>query len=330
MENEIAVSQELIPVEKINVPQLFTSRQMVEQLLAAIEAKAKEHVPDLETASGRKEIASNAYKVAQSKTFLDNIGKDFVAVRKAEIKVSDDLRKLIRDTLDNLKDEVRKPLTDYEEAEKARAEKEEAERKFYSDWDEALAEDELFNRKRDVERREAELARIEAERKAKEESERAERERIEREKRIAQEAAERAKREAEEAAERKRIEAEQALKREREEAARKEREANEAAERAERERIAAIERAKIEKEMAVREAERKAREQADRKERERIAKEKAEQAEKERIARNKAHQKQINNAALVCFEQNGIDAETAKAVIKLIASGKIDYITINY
>ncbi|EES5368095.1 cell envelope biogenesis protein TolA, partial [Escherichia coli] len=36
-------------------------------------------VPDITTAKGRKEIAYLAYKVAQTKTYLDGLGKDLVA-----------------------------------------------------------------------------------------------------------------------------------------------------------------------------------------------------------------------------------------------------------
>jgi hypothetical protein len=328
--NEVVVKNELIPVESINVPDLFTNRKMVDSLLNAIDKKAKEHKPDLSTDASRKRIASNAAKVSRSKTFLDGLGKDFVAARKAEIKETDNLRKLIRDTLDSLRDEVRRPLTEYEKAEKKRIAEEKALAEFLADWDDAIAENDLFDRQREIERREAELRRQEEERKAKEETERKERERKEREERLKKEAAEKAKKEAEEAArhERERIEQEK-------------REAEERATQAERERLAAIEKAKREAEEAEqrrieaakqaeldrKEAERRA---VERSENERLAKEKAEREKAERLAQRKAHRRKINNAALTCFEQNGIDSETAKVVITMIADGRIDYIVIQY
>jgi colicin import membrane protein len=337
MENEVTVSHELIPVERINVPQLFTQKQIADGLLEAISKKAREHQPDLTNATTRKEIASNAYKVSQSKTFLDGLGKDFVAERKAELKVSDDIRKKIRDSLDALRDEVRKPLDDWQKAEDDRIAKEKAEAEYLSDWDEAIAEDDLFNRRREIERKEAEIARQEAERKAREDDERLERERKEREARIAREAAELAKKQAEEAA-----------KKEQERIEREKREAEERAAKAEQDRLAAIEKANRDAELAeqrrieaekqaernrlqaIKDAEDKARREAEQKERDRLAKEAAEKAETERKARNKAHRKAINNAALACFENNDIDTDTAKEVIRLIANGMIDYITINY
>lgn len=335
--NEVTVSQELIPVKSINVPELFTTKAMVEALLSKIEKRAKEHVADISTATSRKEIASNAYKVSQSKTFLDGLGKDFVAVRKAELKVSDELRKLIRDNLDALRDEVRKPLTEWEAAEEARIAKEKAEAEYMAAWDEALAEDSLFNRQRDIERREAELARIDAEKKAKEESERLERERKEREDRIAKDAAERAKREAEEAA-----------KKQREQAEREKKAAEGRAAQAERDRIAAVERAKLEAEaaerrriesekkaeadriQAVKDAEARANAEFERKKIAQAAKEAADKAEAERLARNKAHQKAFNNDALKCLTKEGVDKETAIKIITLIAQGKITHIRIEY
>jgi colicin import membrane protein len=344
MNTEVTVNQELIPVQSINVPQLFTDRQKVEFLLSEIRNKAMEHEPDLSTPRGRKEIASNSYKVSQSKTWLIGVGKEYSETLKASVAqtlaMAEQSRlncKLISETLDALRDEVRKPLTDFETAEAARIEAERAEAAYLQDWDNALAEDDLFNRRREIERKEAELAKQEVERKAKEEAERLERERKEREARIAKEAAERATQEAEDAA-----------RKEQERIEREKREAEERAAQAEKDRLAAIEKAKQDAELAeqrrieaeakaerdrqqaIKDAEDKARREAEQKERERLAKEAEEKAEAERKARNKAHRKSVNNAALVCFENNGIDTETAKAIIRLISDGMIDYISINY
>ena len=63
-----------------------------------------------------------AYKVARSKTTLDDIGKELVAGWKDQAKEVDANRKLARETLDALKIKVRKPLTDWEEKEAKRIE----------------------------------------------------------------------------------------------------------------------------------------------------------------------------------------------------------------
>jgi hypothetical protein len=75
---------------------------------------------DLSTATARGVIAAVAYKVARTKTALDDAGKDHVADLKRQAKAVDVERKSIRDRLDVLRDDVRKPLTDWEHAEEQR------------------------------------------------------------------------------------------------------------------------------------------------------------------------------------------------------------------
>ena len=89
-------------------------------ILDAITREVEKFTPDVSTDSGRSEIASIAHKVARSKTFLDDLGKQLVAEDKAKIKKVDQDRKYMRDYLDDLKIKTRAPLTEYEEAEKAR------------------------------------------------------------------------------------------------------------------------------------------------------------------------------------------------------------------
>lgn len=320
------MESELIVREKIDAIELYTKKGMVDPLLEEITRKAKDFEPDLSTKKSRDEIASMAYKVRQSKTLLDGLGKDLVSDWKQKAKVVDNSRKHIRDYLDNLAEEVRKPLTEWEAEQKRIEEEKAALEQYLKDWDEAEQENALFDRKREIERKEAELALQEEERKAKEEAERLEKERIEREERLKKEAAEKARREAEEKAENERqelIRREAVAKSEKE---RVEREAKEAAERAEREKQKAIE---AEQRKAKEEAARKERErlEAERVERERAEKEKA---EAERKARHHAHRKKINNEALVDFEQNGLDSTVAKSIIEMIAKGLISHITINY
>ena len=95
----------------------------IDPILARIEAEVRQHAPDLTTDKGRKAIASLAYKVSQSKTALDNAGKKLTEDQKRATDAVDAARKKIRDRLDALRDEARKPLTDWEAAEEARAER---------------------------------------------------------------------------------------------------------------------------------------------------------------------------------------------------------------
>lgn len=124
-------TSDLIKINSINAIEVFGQPEKLDEILKKIKDEALSFVPDLTTAGGRKEVASMAYKVSQSKTAIDNAGKELTAEWKKKSKAVDESRKAAREFLDNLRDQVRQPLTEWEEAEKARIEKEriEAEKK---------------------------------------------------------------------------------------------------------------------------------------------------------------------------------------------------------
>ena len=113
------MSQELIVIEEAKALTAFNAGS-IEQLVSEVEEIARSIVLDASTASGRKEIASVAYKVAQSKTLIDNVGKKIVEGWKAQSKVIDGARAIARDRLDALKEEIRRPVTEFEQREKDR------------------------------------------------------------------------------------------------------------------------------------------------------------------------------------------------------------------
>ena len=310
---------DLVVIEEINPAVIFTEVSEIDALLKNIETQAMSHVPVLDTATGRKEIASIANKVARSKTILDGMGKDLVADWKNKAKKVDEVRKHTRDFLDDLKTRVRQPLTDWETAEAERIEAERLAAEYNAAWDEALAENDLVDRQRAIEAKEAELRRQEEEKAAEEAKAKAEQEEKERK---AKEEAERKEREA-------RI-AKEAAERAEKEAARKIKEAEEAAAKAERDRIAAEERAKIEKEAAIKAEQEKAKREAEEKERARLEKEAAEKAKAEKAAANKRHRAAIEKDAIRCFEAFGFNSEDSKTAVDLISAGKIKNVTINY
>lgn len=174
-------SKELIIASDLTPADIFKSGGM-DPILAEIAKKAKAHVPDLTTVKGRNAIKSNAAKVASSKALLDAMGKSLKGQYKVLIDPIDGERRKTREFLDALRDEVRKPFTDWEIADKAKkaaealaAEQAEWDSAVIADFerafDEATAEDDLINREREIKAKEAELERIEAERVAKEEAE---------------------------------------------------------------------------------------------------------------------------------------------------------------
>jgi hypothetical protein len=93
---------------------VFASQESLSSILMDIREEVCKEVPDLSTAASRKRISSLAYKVSKSKTALDELGKQLVAEWKAKSAAVDKDRKRVRDELDALRDEVRKPLTDWE------------------------------------------------------------------------------------------------------------------------------------------------------------------------------------------------------------------------
>lgn len=318
---------DLVVIEKKNAMAVFTNNDQLDPLIEAIEKEARSLVPDVTTKKGRDAIASMAHKVARSKTYIDNAGKDLVAELKALPKQIDESRRVVRERLDALKDEVRRPLTEWEE-EQERIKAEEAMNALHA---EALVMNEEFDRQL--------AARIESDhemallmndafdREQAEKKAEAERQRIFREEEMVRRAEEKAKREAAEQAQRE-IDA----------AAAREREAILAKERAEREQREAAERAEREKQAAVEAERRKAQEEADRIRREAEQREQARLAEEKRKADEQArreadvkHRKTVGTDIVKALVANtSITRDQAIEVLTAVKDGRIPHTGISY
>lgn len=103
-------------IDQVSAAQVFTATG-IDPLIQAVRAEVLGIAPDLLTVKGRAEVKARAFKVSRSKTALDDAGKALVAGKKAEIKVVDNARKKMRDELDVIRDEVRRPLNEWEGAE---------------------------------------------------------------------------------------------------------------------------------------------------------------------------------------------------------------------
>ncbi|ORM78315.1 cell envelope biogenesis protein TolA [Pantoea eucrina] len=317
---------DLVVIEKANALTVFKSADQIEEIIQKVEREVMSFVPDVSTVKGRKEIASLAYRVSQTKSYLDGLGKDLVAELKEVPKLIDANRKIVRDRLDALRDKARQPYTEWEaDQERIKAEEESrvaAEKlaaQIESDHEIAL----LMNEKIDRERAEAAAE--------------AERKRIAHEEEIRRQAAEQA-----------RIEAEQAAQRERDAAAKREADLQAAKEKAEADAKAAQERAEREAREAQDRAERQAQEARERAEREKQAaieaeQRKAREAEAARLAEEKrladeaaaraadvAHRKSVNKKALTDLVAVGLTEEQARTVITAIAKGEVTAIRITY
>lgn len=313
--NNTTESTSLLPVESINAVEVFQDRMKLNDLLDKIRAETATLVPDVTTDAGRKAIASTAYKVARSKTAIDEAGKAMVEGWKKQAKIVDAERKHARDTLDALRDEVRAPLNEWEE-EQARIEQEAVEAaRVRREAEEAERLAEIQRREAELAEREAKIAaaeKAEADRLAKIEADRLQAERDE----AIRAEAEQAAAEAVEKAKRDAIEAIAGLDQQVKEA---EQAAAEAAERAEREKAE-----------AVRQAEERAELEAERREQERKDAEAAERAEEERRAANKRHAGKVHRAAADALIEAGMTDDNAMQTIRLIASGKVPAVSITY
>jgi len=328
---------------------VFTKDGALDPYLAHVRAEIDAFVPDLTTKKGRDAIASMAYKVSQSKSALETLGKALADEAKEIPKKIDASRKAMKETLDAWRDEVRKPLDDWQ------AEQDAIEAKRIADEAEAerirLAEIAAKELQDQVDR-DHELAvfmyaeylrqKEEAEKQAIIDAENAAKAQKEREEQIAREAAESARIEAERAAaaEQQRI---------KDEAAKQAAEAQAAIERAQREKAEAEAEALRQKQaaeaakakalldaenaakaaLAKAEADKRAAIEAERKrvERERLEAERAQQE----LEKNRAHvgqkRKEAKEALMrVC----GLPEELAKSVVLAIAQSKIDNTEIKY
>ena len=318
---------DLVVIEKKNAMAVFTNNDQLDPLIEAIEKEARSLVPDVTTKKGRDAIASMAHKVARSKTYIDNAGKDLVAELKALPKQIDESRRVVRERLDALKDEVRRPLTEWE-AEQERIKAKEAMNALHV---EALVMNEDFDRQM--------AARIESDhemallmndafdREQADKAAEAERQRIAHEEEIKLMAAAAAAREVEQRAQR-----------EREEAALREAALKAQAEQAERDRIAAEQKAEADKQAAVEAERRKAQEEADRIRREAEQREQARLAEEKRKADEQArreadvkHRKAVGTEIVKALLANtSLTRDQAIEVLTAVKDGRIPHTGISY
>lgn len=364
-------SKELIVIEKADVEKIFKeggSKPILDHLKNRLD-EFKKNIPDVNTKKGRDAIASFSFAFSRSKTYIDKFRLDLVAERKAKLKAIDNEGKIIRDTCDLFRDEARKPLTDWENAEKERVANIEARIQEITDRgnisskdyqtseevgkdleslkaiviDETFEEFELAATKakaaaltqleaKFIVLQNAEKEKVEAERL---EKERLEKEREELEKRIADEAAKRARIEAEEKAKR---EAEEKERKEKEEKERLEREKLEvrlALEKAEREKKEAEERAEKEKKEAAEKAEREKKEAVETEKRRQEEEKRREAEDARKREENKRHRNKIIGEIIDDLKASNISEKIcreggAKELINAVLEGKIRHLKIEF
>lgn len=111
---------ELVTTTVANPVAVFTDGAKFSEFYEKLKAETDRHVPDLTTDKGRKAVASLAFKVTKAKTSLDKAGLGLTEEWRNKISLVNASRKTMTAELDQLADEVRRPLTEWEKVENAR------------------------------------------------------------------------------------------------------------------------------------------------------------------------------------------------------------------
>ncbi|HGS8163500.1 TPA: hypothetical protein ACMFR0_004571, partial [Yersinia enterocolitica] len=235
--------------------------------------QAVNEVPDVTTAKGRARIASLAASASRSKTAIEKPGREYLRHLKEQPKIIEaELRRFVIEC-DEIRDETRRPLTEWEAEQERLKQEVEAKKKA----EELAAEIEVAHEM-------ALLMNDAFDRDAKAKADEVERLRKAHEEFIAQQAAEKAKREVEEKAKRDIEAAEQRERDAKLAQERAEQTAKDAAAKAERDAKELAERVEREKQEAIAAEKLKAQQEAERVQREAKQKEDARLAEEKRVA----------------------------------------------
>lgn len=111
---------DLIELKTIESPEKVFVTGGLDPLITEIEKMARSIHTDVSTKQGREDIRSLAVKVRSSKTTIDKVGKELGEDYRAKLNEINSERKRGVERLQALQDEVRKPLTDFENKEKSR------------------------------------------------------------------------------------------------------------------------------------------------------------------------------------------------------------------
>ncbi|MFA9207849.1 MAG: hypothetical protein ACEQSN_06200 [Yersinia sp. (in: enterobacteria)] len=314
----------VIDIKPKSYPTLYVTNGL-DSYLDQIRQEVNE-VPDLSTAKGRARIASLAASVSSSKAAIEKPGRDYLKKLKEAVKPAEAEIKRFVDACNALRDETRRPLTEWE-AEQDRL-KREAEAKKKAE--ELIAEIEVAHEM-------ALLMNDAFDRDAKAKADEVERLRKAHEEFIAQQAAEKAKRETEEKAKRDIEAAEQRERDAKLAQERAEQAAKDAAAKAERDAKEQSDRAEREKQDAIAAEKLKAQQQAERVQREAKQKEDARLAEEKRVADEAAkraadveHRRTINRQAVSDLIANGLPEDCAQKCVAAIAKNLISSVRITY
>ncbi|MGE4845968.1 hypothetical protein [Yersinia enterocolitica] len=315
----------VIDIKPESYPTLYVTNGL-DKYLSQIRQAVNE-VPDVTTAKGRARIASLAASASRSKTAIEKPGREYLRHLKEQPKIIEaELRRFVIEC-DEIRDETRRTLTEWEAEQERLKQEVEAKKKA----EELAAEIEVAHEM-------ALLMNDAFDRDAKAKADEVERLRKAHEEFIAQQAAEKAKREVEEKAKRDIEAAEQRERDAKLAQERAEQTAKDAAAKAERDAKELAERVGREKQEAIDAEKRKAQQEAERVQREAKQKEDVRLAEEKRVAdeaaaraANEAHRKTVGTAVVNgLIEHAGLTREQAIATLCAIKDSKIPHTNIHY
>ena len=116
---EVGDDYSLTVAESGNLQQFFADGENLQKVADRIETLARGLVADVSTKEGVSQIKTAARQIASVKKKVDDLGKTVVAELKALPKIIDKNRADFRERMESLQEEIRRPVTDIEERQKA-------------------------------------------------------------------------------------------------------------------------------------------------------------------------------------------------------------------
>lgn len=117
---EPAGSTDIVTIVSQNPGIVLLDREKFNQFYERMKAETDKLVPDTSTKKGRDEITAMAFKVTRTKTAIEKERLRLTEEWRSKTKVVNDAGREIKESLEALADEVRRPVTEWEEVDNAR------------------------------------------------------------------------------------------------------------------------------------------------------------------------------------------------------------------
>jgi len=119
MENELIV----LDFEKVNALKVFSEKGGLDEIIEFIEKQARSEVVDISTKKGRDRIGSIAREIGSKKASMEKMAMKLTEDWRSKTKAVNDSKKNLKERLDALRDEIKKPLDDFKRIEEERVKK---------------------------------------------------------------------------------------------------------------------------------------------------------------------------------------------------------------